>query len=219
MNAIAQISYAGSQMPEAVQAEAVAALEDGRIVFLENLGFKFSEAEQALFGSSLGDGVQKNITLDPYLGKLSGVGETGEQTRNMIEGMLSRYRATTQNWLANILGPYADHLEPRRTTYRPVEIAGRKKIGKVSEDKAYRFDDSLLHLDAFRRRPIRGNRIFRIFTNINPHGKPRTWKVGHGFEAFARRYLEDIPEPRFGEGFKTMALAAHALRSRHAEPA
>ena len=216
MSAIAQFCYQGSGTTEAQQSDAVAALEDGRVVYLEKLAFEFSGEEQALFGSELGDGVQKNITLDPYLGKLSGTGDVCAETRSMLNGMLVRYKETTQDWLRNILGGYADSLEPKRTTYRPVEIAGRKKIGKVSEDKAYRFDDSLLHPDAFKRRPIKGNRIFRIFTNINPGGKPRTWKVGHGFEAFASRYLKDIRKPRPGrvrlpQPHPPDPLAAHPL--------
>ncbi|MEM7427257.1 MAG: Kdo hydroxylase family protein, partial [Pseudomonadota bacterium] len=216
MNAIAPFHYEGSENSAENQADAVAALEDGRVVFLENLNFAFSQDEQALLGSSLGDGVQKNITLDPYLGKLSGTGDVGSDVKGLLEGMLERYRATTQEWLSNILGPYAANLEAQRTTYRPVEIAGRKKIGKVSSDKAYRFDDSLLHPDAFKRRPIKGNRIFRIFTNINPHGKPRTWKVGHGFEAFASRYLRDIREPRFGEfAFLNLTRQTHWPRTHY----
>ena len=216
MNAIAPFTYKGSETPDSSQSEAVSALEDGRVVFLENLSFPFTEDERALFGSGIGDGVQKNITLDPYLEKLSGLGETDGKTKRLIEEMLSRYRATTQNWLENILGAYAQNLEPQRTTYRPVEIAGRKKIGKVSDDKAYRFDDSLLHPDAFKRRPIKGNRIFRIFTNINPTGKPRTWKVGHGFEAFASRYINDIREPRLGEfAFLNLTRQTHWPRTHY----
>lgn len=216
MDAIAPMSYQGAETPQTVQSKAVSALEDGRVVFLEDLSFPFTEEEKMLFGKGLGDGVQKNITLDPYLGKLSGTGDIGSDVKQMLDSMLTRYRETTQEWLGNILGPYAQNLEPQRSTYRPVEIAGRKKIGKVSDSKAYRFDDSLLHPDAFKRRPIKGNRIFRIFTNINPEGKPRTWKVGHGFEAFASKYLQDIREPRLGEfAFLNLTRQTHWPRTHY----
>ena len=216
MNEIAPFDISETRRSEEHRAAAVSALEDGSVVLMEELPFAFTPAEEALYAASLGDGVQKNITLDPYLGKLSGLGDVPAETKNLIEGMLRRYKDTTQSWLQDILGDYAQNLDPRRTTYRPVEIAGRKKIGKVGEDKAYRFDDSLLHPDAFKRRPIKGNRIFRIFTNINPTGKPRTWKVGHGFEAFAARYLNRIRDPHLGEfAFLNMTRQTHWPRTHY----
>lgn len=216
MEVIARYKYCSSVESKDRQANVVAALEDGRVVFVEDLPFAFTDAEKILFGASLGDGVQKNITLDPYLNKVSGVGDVDAGTRAMLAGMLSRYRETTQTWLRNILGDYADNLEPRRCTYRPVEIAGRKKIGKVDDRRAFRFDDTLLHPDAFKRRPMQGNRILRMFTNVNPDGKPRIWKVGHGFEAFAARYVGRIRKPRPGEfAFLKLTRQTHWPRTHY----
>lgn len=216
MKEIAPFEYDIVAKSQELQGDAVSALEDGCVVFLEDRPFAFTGVEQVLFDSSLGDGVQKNITLDPFLGKLSGVGDVDVSTREMLSGMLTRYRETTQTWLRNVLGSYADNLEPQRTTYRPVEIAGRKKIGKVDESKACRFDDSLLHPDAFQRRPMKGNRIFRIFTNVNPHGKPRAWKVRSGFEACASKHLNRIRNPRFGEfAFLNLTRQTHWPRTHY----
>ena len=54
-----------------------------------------------------------------------------------------------------------------------------------------RADDRRLHVDAFPSRPNYGERILRVFTNVNPQGEPRVWRVGEPFEAVARRYLPE----------------------------
>ncbi len=54
---------------------------------------------------------------------------------------------------------------------------------------SWRKDDRRLHVDAFPSRPNYGNRILRIFTNINPHGESRQWRVGEPFPELAQRFL------------------------------
>jgi hypothetical protein len=56
---------------------------------------------------------------------------------------------------------------------------------------SYRKDDSRLHTDAFPSSPTQGLRLLRVFTNINPEGKPRQWRVGEPFNAMAAKYLPD----------------------------
>ena len=55
--------------------------------------------------------------------------------------------------------------------------------------QSWRADDRRLHVDAFPSRPNYGERILRVFTNVNPDGEPRVWRVGEPFEAVARRFL------------------------------
>jgi hypothetical protein len=72
---------------------------------------------------------------------------------------------------------------------------------------SWRKDDSRLHVDAFPSRPLGGERILRVFMNINPHGAPRVWRVGERFEDVARRFLPSAPAFRpWG------ASLLHALR-------
>src|SRR5262249_42714683 len=59
-------------------------------------------------------------------------------------------------------------------------------------------DDTLLHIDAFPSTPTRGRRILRFFSNINPSGKPRIWRVGEPFPDFAQRFLPSIGRPVWG---------------------
>jgi len=63
MNEIAPFDISETRRSEEHRAEAVSALEDGSVVLMEELPFAFTPEEEALYGASLGDGVQKNITL------------------------------------------------------------------------------------------------------------------------------------------------------------
>jgi hypothetical protein len=85
---------------------------------------------------------------------------------------------------------YNIHDDSLGGSFRPVEIAGRKS--------SYRKDDTLLHVDSFPSNPTRGQRILRVFTNINQEGKPRVWRTGEPFEAVAAKMVPQISPPLFG---------------------
>jgi hypothetical protein len=53
-----------------------------------------------------------------------------------------------------------------------------------------------------------GQRILRIFTNINPHGAPRVWDVGEPFERVVQRFLPRVPR------YSRIAAWALELRGR-----
>jgi hypothetical protein len=55
--------------------------------------------------------------------------------------------------------------------------------------QSWRADDRRLHVDAFPSRPNRGERLLRVFTNVNLEGAPRVWRVGEPFEDVAKRFL------------------------------
>src|SRR5262249_61053742 len=74
-----------------------------------------------------------------------------------------------------------------RTSFRPVEIEGRLS--------SWRKDDSRLHVDSFPSSPTGGKRILRVFSNVNPEGRSRVWRVGEPFEQMARRFLPGIKRP------------------------
>jgi hypothetical protein len=199
------------------QSAAIAALEESDVVLVPGLTMSLTSADEPLFASStvLTDGVNKNITLDPYLEKITGIA-ANSQYRSAVEQLLIRYKSETEAWLVRLLGEQGRKFEARRTTFRPVEIRSREKIGKVAETKAYRYDDTRLHADAFKRRPMGARRIFRIFSNLNPDGKPRVWKVGDDFEAYAKRYLDRIRSPYPGElSLKNLFRVTHWRRTHY----
>jgi hypothetical protein len=106
--------------------------------------------------------------------------------------MMARYAQFSGDLCASLLGDFARRLDIARTSFRPVEVEGRKARTVGS-------DDTLLHVDAFSSRPMAGRRILRVFTNVNPVGKPRVWNVGEPFEDLARRFVPRMRKPLPGE--------------------
>lgn len=189
-----QDTWAGPFAAETCR-EAVAALERGGVLYLPQLAFVLEKRERSLFSSNLSDSKAKNITLDPASGTLQG-GDLDDAADALLRGMLQRFSDAATQLAAGLLPDYAGRIERARTTYRPVEIAGRSYSPKK--------DDKLLHVDTFPSRPARGRRILRLFANINPAGQSRLWHVGEEFEAYAKRFL---PGLRAQYPFEAAALA------------
>jgi hypothetical protein len=76
---------------------------------------------------------------------------------------------------------YDAHLRQAPASLRPAEVATR--------EQSVRADDRRLHVDAFPSRPNRGERILRVFTNVDPAGLPRVWRVGEPFADAAARFV------------------------------
>ena len=192
MQVLTTIDIADWQGPfaDSVQRDACDALESGNILFFPRLGFALEEPECALLTPDVSDGKAKNVSLKPG-GELRGTGSKGEIARG-LQSMMERFANTAAQFLGNLIPSYAAPLERASTSYRPVEIAGRAASAI--------YDDTRLHVDAFPSRPMRGRRIMRVFSNINPAGAPRVWHVGEPFEDMARRFL-----PAAHEGSRTWA--------------
>jgi len=79
-----------------------------------------------------------------------------------------------------------------RASFWPAEIAGRVT--------SWRKDDTRLHVDSFPATPSGGRRILRLFTNVNPEGRPRSWRIGDDFDAVARRFGDRLRLPLPGLG-------------------
>ena len=135
------------------------------------------------------DGKAKNISLDGRAIKgarggadeLAALAANGRAFRDRRDGAGRRAasRATRRTCMR------------ARTSYRPFGAAGRAV--------SWRKDDTRLHVDAFPSRPNRGERILRVFCNVNPNGEDRVWRVGETFEAMARRLLPRVRSMYAGE--------------------
>lgn len=168
----------------AVKARAVAALEQGAVLFFPGLSFRLGESEKPFLDARVSDGKAKNISLDPDTGNIQATSLQGEEARRLA-AMMARF-ADQASALIDGLLPYR-HVERARTSFRPVEVKGRS-YSKIS-------DDRLLHVDAFPSRPMRGRRILRFFANVSP-SSARHWLVGEPFEPFARSFLPRVgPHP------------------------
>jgi 3-deoxy-D-manno-oct-2-ulosonic acid (Kdo) hydroxylase len=180
--------------PEDDRSAAAEALEQGRVLLFPKLRFDLSEGERHLLDPSVLGGSAKNVSMDPA-GQLKHV-ELGDHDRAMLQNMLRRLAHSATELVDGLFPSYRDHLERARTSFRPVEIAGRR----YSVLK----DDTRLHVDAFPTTPMRGRRILRLFANINP-SEPRLWNVGEPFADMARKLL---PRVKAGSPAKNWLLAA-----------
>lgn len=168
-----------------LQQRAVSALEAGRVLVLPSLPFVVEPDEQHLLDQSRPDKSRKNISLDPQ-GRLRS-GDALPEDAAALAGMMQRFAACATGLVTGLLPGYARDLERARTSFRPIEIAGRAT--------SPRHDDRLLHVDAFPTRPMAGRRILRVFSNIALDGAPRAWRVGEPFAAFARTFVPRVKAP------------------------
>lgn len=172
--------------PDEELTRAIDALERGRLLYFPKLGFTMEPEEQRFLSPTWSDGRAKNISFDPQQGRLKGTTVTGADAA-ALPAMMARYASAARRLLATIVPRYASHLLQARTSFRPLEIAGRPS--------SYKKDDTRLHTDAFPSRPTRGARILRVFTSVNPSGQGRIWRVGEPFEAFAKKFLPRASRP------------------------
>lgn len=167
-------------------------------MYFPNLPFVFAPEERRFLDPSWSNGRDKNISLEDDAAALKGMqGTAGEAAA--LRAVVQRFRTQAIGLVEALFPKYTAHLRKARTSYRPMAVAGRAT--------SWRKDDSRLHVDAFPSRPNHGERILRVFANVNPHGEPRVWRVGEGFEALARRMLPNIPKPVPGSAWLLHALS------------
>ncbi len=184
------------------QEQAQGALERGGVLLFPQLEFKLHEHEARLLSPASG-GKGKNISFDRDTGRLraKGVDDTWHAT---IKAMMQRFATSSGALLCGLLPSYDSDLRQARTSFRPVEIAGRTP--------SWRKDDSRLHVDSFPSSPTQGRRILRVFCNINPLGQDRVWRLGESFEAVAHRFVPTMSEPIPGSSGFLMLLGATRTR-------
>jgi hypothetical protein len=113
--------------------------------------------------------------------------------------MLARFSENARSLVNSLFPAYRTRLQRARASFRPVEIAGRAS--------SWRKDDTRLHIDSFPASPVQGRRILRVFTNVNPGGQPRSWRLGEDFDGLARHFGPTLRLPMPG-----VAAVLHALR-------
>ena len=102
--------------------------------------------------------------------------------------------------------PYQGKWKLDYASYRPLEERGRPARLRARND--------LPHVDAFPTRPTNGDRILRLFTNINP-AQNRVWITSQTFDVVGPHFAKAIGVPRAeGTGaaarfFRSIAKTAH----------
>jgi 3-deoxy-D-manno-oct-2-ulosonic acid (Kdo) hydroxylase len=189
------------------RADAGRALEDGKVVFLPRLQFEVAPDEADLLDPAAAGAARKNVSLDPATGAIGNTAlSPGDAAR--LTALMARFAAVATALVTALVPGYGDALEVGRTSFRPLEIAGR--------DYSPRHDDRRLHIDAFPSRPLQGRRILRLFSNIAIDGAARHWQVGEPFADFAGRFLPRIGPPAPGSAwFLAASGITKGRRSRY----
>jgi hypothetical protein len=167
--------------------EVIKALEMSKVLHLNNFSFELTAAEAKTFLTpTILDQNAKNISYNPNTQALKGTKVQNSDEEKLLQ-MMKRFFEYSQNLITTLIPDYKDKLEIGKTSFRPIEIEGRK----TSATK----DDTRLHIDAFPSMPNQGKRILRVFCNVNPEGKTRLWHLGEPFEDVLSKFADSVYKP------------------------
>jgi len=155
------------------------ALEQGRILLFARPPFELPEPERSLLLAQhlTRAGYHKNIAYRPAQDRVTGFARGSDA--ESLRGALRSYSRRATEFAAWLLPRYARSWRLDLASFRPEEEEGRALPRRSRND--------LIHVDAFPTRPTRGDRILRLFTNVNP-AEPRVWLSGGTFEEIAARF-------------------------------
>ena len=162
------------------QQTAIRTLEGGGVLLLPRLAFELSRDERRFLSPAWSNDRAKNVSLEGE--QLKGA-RGGTKSLAALAQMIARYAERAGVLVTGLLPRYAPYVKRARTSFRPQPAVGRTL--------SWRKDDSRLHIDAFPSRPNHGERILRVFSNLNPV-EDRVWRVGEEYAEMARRFLPKI---------------------------
>lgn len=164
-------------------------LESGEVLFFPKTPFALSPEERAFLLSQKQDETysHKNISYRPAQNRLRAVHEKDAKQRKRMHEIMRRYSERVIEFMGSYFSRYAPGWTIDYASFRPVEERGRQLPVRSRND--------LIHIDNLPTRPSNGDRILRIFTNINPE-RPRIWVTSDSFEPLAWRYAGKAGLPR-----------------------
>ena len=185
--------------------EWTAAVEAGKVLYFPRLGFAVQPEEQALLREDTLAPKSRNVSLGAD-GVLKGAAGSA-QDQQALAAMVGRFRQQALQLVDDLLPEYKGQLRVAPTSFRPKQVETRAQ--------SVRADDQRMHVDGFPSRPSYGERLLRVFTNLNPHGVPRVWRVGEDFETIARRFLPQAKPYRLWQA--KLLNTVHATKSLRSE--
>ena len=186
---ISQIPVFSSALSEKEASVLTQHLESGNVLYFPTLGFKLEHSQLLASKACLGKG-RKSMTYHSIDGSMKGI-DLNNQYIALFNNMMQRYMQFSKDLIEHLCPSYTPHLITGRTSFRPMEVKGRKL--------SYRKDDTRLHVDAFPSMPMGEKRILRVFSNVNPHHQSRVWKLGEPFETVVSQFVQKLRKPWWGE--------------------
>jgi hypothetical protein len=179
-------------------------LESGDILYFPTTPIPLPEDDQAflLEQKQVDASYHKNVSYRPSQDRLKGVDARDEAQFDRTHQIMRDYSRQAVAFMARFFPKYVRDWKIDFASFRPIEEQGRKV--------ALRSRNDLIHVDNFPSRPSHGDRLLRIFSNINPT-RPRVWVTSDPFEQLAWQYggKAGLPHPPT----PLSALRGHALRT------
>jgi 3-deoxy-D-manno-oct-2-ulosonic acid (Kdo) hydroxylase len=184
-------------------------LEAGNILFFPSTPFAFPDDDlKFLLGRKQTDAsIHKNIAYRPAENRITGLDKSAAGPDvDRLRAIVAGYSQRSTQFLRELLPPYAGKWKLDFASYRPLEEKGRPARLRARND--------LPHVDAFPTRPTNGDRILRVFTNINP-AQNRVWITSQNFDVVGPQFAKMIGVPQrprsnaFAKTLRGIARAAH----------
>jgi 3-deoxy-D-manno-octulosonic acid hydroxylase-like protein len=121
----------------------------------------------------------KNIAYRPREDRVTGFAAERPNDADRLRRVMGEYSRRAIAFAAELFPGYARRWRIDYASFRPQEEAGRRLPLRARND--------LCHVDSFPTRPSRGDRLLRVFTNVNPTA-PRVWLCGGTFDDLAGRF-------------------------------
>ena len=155
-------------------------LEEGEILFFDHTPFLLPSENRAFLVNvqQASAAYHKNISYRLKEDRVKGFAR-GSTDAERLRAILRQYSERVTQFAAELLSPYAQRWRLDFASFRPVQEQGRQLSLRARND--------LLHVDAFPTRPTNGDRLLRVFTNINPT-QPRIWVTTETFDELAKQF-------------------------------
>src|SRR5262249_112331 len=181
-------------------------LEAGNILFFPRTPFDFPEddIQFLLTRKQTETALHKNIAYRPAVDRITGVEESSGPGVERLRAIVRGYSQRSSKFLDELLTPYKGKWKLDYASYRALEERGRPARLRARND--------LPHVDAFPTRPTNGDRILRLFTNINP-SQNRVWITSQTFDVVGPHFVREIGLPRpegsgaLSQAFRSIAKA------------
>ena len=156
-------------------------VEEGHILLFPRTPFEVPDEDRIfLLGQRQTDArYHKNIAYRPHEDRVTGLATQRPEEAETLRRVLRDYSRRVVAFAADLFPAYARGWRIDYASFRPQEEAGRKLPLRARND--------LVHVDSFPTRPSMGDRLLRVFTNMNPTA-PRIWATGGTFHELAERF-------------------------------
>src|SRR5271155_5658377 len=188
-------------------------LEAGNILFFTRTPFDIhqDDREFLLGQTQTSSALHKNVAYRPAEDRITGLAKSESLEAARLRVILKNYSQHATQFLGELLPPYAGKWKLDFASFRPLEERGRPARLHARND--------LPHFDSFPTRPTNGDRILRLFTNINP-AQNRVWITAPPFAAIAPHFAKSVGLPLrrsdnpFSAVLRRMARAANLPGAR-----